>query len=98
MNTQIRNDQLSSKLDALEGKMNTLQILLHEVLQNQEKILEEQQRTNGHVEFVESVYETVKKPFYRAMTMIHGKTIQPEAIEHKAIQHKAIQPEAIQEK
>lgn len=73
----MSNDKITNRLDELEIKINSLEEMLKNVLNNQIKILAIQQKTNDHVDFVESVYEAIKQPFYKAMTIVNGKSICP---------------------
>jgi len=61
---------ISEKIDALSIKVDDLSIKVDKLSDSLHHVSEHTSKMSDHVDFVDKVYESVKTPFHRALSMI----------------------------
>jgi hypothetical protein len=64
--------ELNNKIDNLNIDIQILDKKLNIIISNMEKISKNTKRMDSHITFVESIYETVKIPFYYLINKVNN--------------------------
>lgn len=65
----MSNDkEIISILRDIQSRLDNIELILEEQKQSSRKMDE-------HIEFIDSVYDTVKKPFCKALSLYNGQTV-----------------------
>lgn len=71
----MQDDRLERKLDSILVRLSKIESSLERVERDILDVKQGISKMGGHIEFVEDVYERVKRPLYKVMSYVSGKAI-----------------------
>lgn len=78
MDTQVlaeRLEAIEAKLDATEAKLNSTEAKLDAILAHLQGTSDGVARMNGHIDFVEGVYDTLRHPLSRLTGLVRRREL-----------------------